>query len=47
VLKLVLDDHPNDETLLEQRVACVERELGEERKHGFADLPHIGVCVLG
>ena len=38
VLELVLDDHPHDEAPLEQRIAVVERQLREEREHGFADV---------
>jgi hypothetical protein len=46
VLELVPDDHPHHEPRLEQRIAVVERQFGEEREHGFADLRHIGAGGL-
>ena len=39
VLELVLDDHPHDESALEQRIAVVERQFREEPEHGFREPP--------
>jgi hypothetical protein len=44
VLEFVLDDHPDDETTLEQRIAAVERKLRKQCEHGFAYPPHIRAC---
>jgi hypothetical protein len=46
VLELVLGHHPDDETLLEQRIAIVERQFRKERKHGLADVLYVSACGL-
>jgi hypothetical protein len=46
VLELVLNDHPHDEPPLEQGIAIVERQFGDERKHLFANLSYIGARSL-
>ena len=42
----MLDHHPHDETLLEQRIAIVERQFRKEREHGLADILDIPACGL-
>jgi hypothetical protein len=37
----MLNNHPHDETSVEQRIPIVERQFGEQREHGFSYLSQI------
>ena len=46
MLQLVLNDEPDDEPAVEQRVVAVQRELRQELEHGSAHVCHVGARLL-